>query len=64
MNILNKSLILRGGNMCKCDVCTFKVNSRIVVPDCCQWYTCNVMLGEKSADDCPHFKPAEDNIKD
>jgi hypothetical protein len=47
-------------NNCRCDICLFK-NFISVVPPHCDWYRDNVTFGNKSADECPYYKPIENN---
>ena len=44
-----------------CDICLFK-NLIGVVPPHCDWYRDNVTFGNKSVNECPYYKPIENNI--
>lgn len=46
--------------ICRCDICLLKNLNRIV-PSQCEWYRGNVTFGDKSADECPYYKPIENN---
>lgn len=46
--------------VCRCDTCLLKNLDRIV-PSQCEWYRDNVTFGDKSADECPYYKPIKNN---
>ena len=49
-------------NKCRCDTCLFKHFIGIVLPNC-DWYRDNVTFGNKSVDDCPYYKPRNNNTQ-
>ena len=48
-------------NICRCDICLSK-NLAHIVHMHCEWYRDNVTFGNKSADECPYFKPIENQL--
>ena len=41
----------------KCEHC--KIYAEMPLNSCCAWYMDNVVLGHKTADDCPKYVPLE-----
>ena len=46
----------------KCQTCQIN-NQAIEEEGCCIWYMDNVVLGNKSADDCPKYKKIKEEKK-
>lgn len=48
--------------MSKCDTC--KVEDEVRKshePACCKWYMDNVVIGDKSVEDCTEYEPKEND---
>lgn len=50
--------------MNRCDVCRVKESvEKSNEPACCAWYLENVVVGNKTVDNCTAFEPAESLVK-